>query len=284
MKGVSLYIPCYNAENYLETILSGVFRQTYPLKEVILVNDGSTDNTHALGQQLAKDSPFPIKLIDHFQNRGLGNTRNTGVTQSNSELVASIDADVVPEPDWLEKLVQEMELSKAGGVGGKLIETHTGSMADAWRNTHMRQSWGEEKVLNPPFLFGSNTLFQKQLLMNAGLYHPQCKTNAEDVKLCEKIRKKVKLVYTPEARCWHLRRDTICSVLKTYWQWHFYGQYSKIIKRKIFFSNITNLKVFKNLIFNDIKKYYIQNIMIDHLYLIFSIYYDWKYTILINKN
>ena len=82
--------------------------------------------------------------------------------------MASIDADCVARPDWLETLMGCLEDERVAGAGGRLIETRCLSLPDRWRTSHMRQDWGEEFVANPPFLFGNNTLFRKAALEKAG--------------------------------------------------------------------------------------------------------------------
>lgn len=90
---VSIIIPAYNAEEYLEKCIKSILSQPYPLLEVIVVNDGSTDRTQQIAQNIsAQDSR--IKLIN-TQNGGVSAARNIGLTQASGEYIMFVDADDV---------------------------------------------------------------------------------------------------------------------------------------------------------------------------------------------
>ena len=127
--GVSLYVPCYNAGRYIEKCLEGVFNQSRIPDEVIIVDDGSTDDTSEVAKR------FPVKLVSHECNKGLAAARNTGVRCAKHELVASIDADCIPKHDWLERLLSCMTSADVAGSGGRLVETNTRALPDRWRTT-----------------------------------------------------------------------------------------------------------------------------------------------------
>jgi glycosyltransferase involved in cell wall biosynthesis len=220
--GISLYIPCYNAAGYLDCVLAAIMAQTHPLEEVLVIDDGSTDDTVAVARRWQESSRYPLRIISHPGNLGLASARNTGVTESKSELIACVDSDVAPEPDWLARLAEEMT-EDVSGVGGELLEAYQTELPDRWRAHHMLQRRGPERIYRPPFIWGSNSLFRKSAILAAGLYNVRCRTNAEDVKLCEIIRDDHVLVYTPLARCNHLRRDTVRSLMRNFWKWYYYG-------------------------------------------------------------
>ncbi|HKO04549.1 MAG TPA: glycosyltransferase family 2 protein, partial [Candidatus Acidoferrales bacterium] len=101
--GISVYIPCYNAEAYLERVLEGVFAQRLRADEVIVVDDASRDRSVEIAKR------FPVTLLRQEQNRGLAAARNAAMRAARNELVAALDSDVVPEADWLERLAPHFE-------------------------------------------------------------------------------------------------------------------------------------------------------------------------------
>lgn len=215
---LSLYIPCFNAEPHLRYCLDGVLAQTRPADEIIVVDDGSTDKTVEIARA------YPVKIVKHDRNRGLGAARNTGIRAASHDLVASLDSDCVARPDWLEKLLDCMGAHDAAGCGGKLVERNCTRLPDRWRTYNMRQHWGDEPIVNPLFLFGNNTLYRKSALLESGLYDERLRTNFEDVSISENIAHHGhSLVYEPEAVVEHLRADTLSSVLRTNWKWRFLG-------------------------------------------------------------
>lgn len=215
MKTVSLYIPCFNAEAVIARCINAVRKQTFPIKEVLVIDDGSVDNSAAIAARLC------CRVMRHKKNLGLASARNTGIKNTNSDFIAALDADCIPKEKWLESLMKHFDDEKLGGVGGRLLEGYRSSACDFWRSVHMKQEWGE-KVTNPPFLFGSNTVFRRKALVKVGLYRETLQNNYEDVDISRRMRRAgYALVYDPQARAEHLRQDTLASLFDTYWKWNF---------------------------------------------------------------
>jgi len=214
VNGISLYIPCRNADRFIAGCLEAVLAQSLPPSEILVVNDGSTDRTTEIA------GTYSVRIIDLPSHMGLAAARNRAVEASRFAYVASLDADCIPEPRWLETLMRAMDEDSVSGAGGRLIEEHQATIADRWRAVHMRQNWGNERLVNPPFLFGCNTLFRKSALEEVGLYDPRFTSNGEDVDLSHRLRERGGiLVYEPSALVRHLKRDTLLSVIKADWRW-----------------------------------------------------------------
>ena len=217
---VSLYIPCFNAAQTIKPCLEAALKQSYPLKEIIVVDDGSTDTTVDIASQ------YPVRLIKQKNNRGLAATRNTAIKEISTEFVASVDADCLLDSEWLKRLMKEFKSLKTAGVGGSLLETGTSCIFDLWRSIHMKQGWKDTQT-EPPFLFGSNTVFRRPVLIEAGLYNEELKNNYEDVDICQRLKSKGYILrYQPKACADHLKKDNLYSLFNTFWNWHleFYRQ------------------------------------------------------------
>ncbi|MFN3531092.1 MAG: glycosyltransferase [Candidatus Brocadia sp.] len=213
-QAVTVYIPCYNAGKYISRCLEGVLSQTFPVNEVLVIDDGSTDDSREI------ISRYPVKIIRHELNNGLAAARNTAIRNAITEYVACVDSDVVPEPDWLEKLMQNFG-DNVAGVGGKLLELYSVLLPDQWRANHAIQHWGDAKKENPDFIHGANNVYRKEALVRAGLYNEKYRTNGEDCDMSFRLRNMgYTLVYEPLAIAHHLRNDTLQSVLNTYWHYH----------------------------------------------------------------
>ena len=210
---ISLYIPSFNSSRYLWTTLKAIDRQTLSPSEVIVVDDGSTDGT----AEIARANE--VLCVRHERNKGLAAARNTGVRESSSDFVAALDSDCAPSPRWLETLAESMG-NDLVGVGGRLIEQNQASIVDRWRAVHMKQNWGESVLVNPPFLFGSNTLFRKTALEEVGGYNEKLRTNYEDVDISHKLLSRgSKLLYQPAATAYHRKSDSALTCAVTYWRW-----------------------------------------------------------------
>lgn len=93
---ISVIVPVYNVEKYLEQCLTSIVEQSYRELEIILVNDGSTDGSAAICEYFAK-ADARIKVI-HQRNAGVSVARNTGINVAMGDFVTFVDSD-----DWLEK-------------------------------------------------------------------------------------------------------------------------------------------------------------------------------------
>ena len=98
MGKVSIVIPCYNQAQYLSDAIGSALAQTYKDIEVIIVNDGSTDNTPEVA------GSYPVVLINQ-ENRGLSGARNSGVHAATGVWILPLDADDMIRPEYIAKTI-----------------------------------------------------------------------------------------------------------------------------------------------------------------------------------
>ena len=108
---ISVIVPVYNVEQYLERCVDSIINQTYKNLEIILVNDGSTDNSGQLCDKLAKKDNR-IRVI-HKENGGLSDARNVGIDEAKSDLIGFIDSDDYIDEDMYELLINNMKNANA---------------------------------------------------------------------------------------------------------------------------------------------------------------------------
>lgn len=104
MEKVSVIIPVYNVENYLKYSVGGILKQTYKNLEIILVNDGSTDNSLAICEEYSKKDNR-IKIIT-VENGGQGRARNIGLKNSTADWIVFLDADDYYDNNAIEHLIE----------------------------------------------------------------------------------------------------------------------------------------------------------------------------------
>ena len=97
----SIIIPCYNVEKYIEKTIKSVLSQTYSNFELLLINDGSTDNTFKIIKQL-EETDDRIRVFSQ-ENLGVSQTRNKGISLSKGEFIYFLDGDDLIENNLLEK-------------------------------------------------------------------------------------------------------------------------------------------------------------------------------------
>lgn len=104
VSGIIIFL---NGEKFIEEAIASVFAQTYDNWELLLVDDGSTDNSTEIAKQYAQKYPETVRYLEHegHQNRGMSATRNLGIRHAKGEYIAFLDADDVWLPQKLEKQV-----------------------------------------------------------------------------------------------------------------------------------------------------------------------------------
>ena len=110
-KTVSVIVPVYNVEKYLDRCMKSIVRQTYNNLQIILVDDGATDKSGAICDVWRKRDPR-ITVI-HQKNGGLSNARNTGIKHASGEYLTFIDSDDVIALNMIEQLICLIEAENA---------------------------------------------------------------------------------------------------------------------------------------------------------------------------
>lgn len=122
---ISVIVPVYNVEKFLENSVKSITEQTYKNLEIILVDDGSKDNSGNMCEELAKNDSI-IKVV-HKENGGLSSARNAGLNVATGKYIMFIDSDDFYELNSCEVLYNEIERTQADFVTGNYIHvTHDG--------------------------------------------------------------------------------------------------------------------------------------------------------------
>lgn len=106
-KLISVVVTCYNHENYIEQCIRSIFHQTYRNIELIVLDDGSTDNSSEIIQEVLKDSPFVTKFESH-ENVGVVKNRNMGLSLINGDYLLFVDSDNYLDMDYIEQLYSKL--------------------------------------------------------------------------------------------------------------------------------------------------------------------------------
>jgi len=173
---VSIIIPIYNVEPYIERCLLSALNQTYQDIEIILVDDCGQDNGMAVARQVVGNHPngFKVRILKHEYNRGLSAARNTGIESAVGEYLYFLDSDDEITLDCIEKLSQPLEKQKLDFVIGnyKVIGSEK-----KYSQLKLKQGilFGNDKISHSFFVsnwyeMAVNKLLNKEFILNHELF------------------------------------------------------------------------------------------------------------------
>lgn len=145
-KKVSIIIPVYNGKNYILKLFDSIINQTYKNFEVVFVNDGSTDESLTILQELQKENEF-VKVINQ-KNKGRSESRNVGVKNATGYYITFADQDDYYSNDYLEIMIKNIDkndilLSGFNRVSDdKIIKKNIPKMVD-WSYYKYCATWGK---------------------------------------------------------------------------------------------------------------------------------------------
>lgn len=181
---ISLIIPIYNSERYLHHCIASIINQSYQSLEIILINDGSTDNSLNICQQLQKQDSR-IKIINQ-ENKGASIARLEGIKQAKGEFLIFVDSDDIVEPDYVEQLYNALQKHHTMIAACGMIK-HTAS-ENVKINKDKRPQLLEENELHKRFFnyelwgFGGK-IYHKSVFTD--IYFPKATINEDYVVMAQ---------------------------------------------------------------------------------------------------
>jgi len=207
---VSVVVCVYNGAVTLDGCLSALGQVQYPDFEVIVVDDGSTDDSRAI---IAR---HPRVTLVAQKNRGLSSARNAGLSVASGEIVAYLDCDARPEPEWLSYLVQPFNTSDVAGVGGPSVVPRD----DPWFAQCVARAPGAPSHVQfddriAEHVPGCNMAFRRGVLLALDGFNPIFARAGDDVDFCWRLQARGwEIGFAPGALVWHHHR----SSLSAYWR------------------------------------------------------------------
>lgn len=238
---ISILVPCYNEEETLEETVRNLAGLSYPQKEIILINDGSTDGTAQLVKDLSERYGL-VRAIQLHENRGKANALQVGLFASRSEYLICVDSDALLSDTAPYYLIRHFF------NGGERLGAVTGNPAIRNRNNLLSRMQLVEyasiigaikrtqrllgKVMT---VSGVVVAFRKKALVDVGLWDRDMIT--EDIAVSWKLQKRFWDVrYEPRAICWMLVPETLAGIWKQRVRWAQGGQEVILRHWRILFS------------------------------------------------
>lgn len=164
---ISVIVPVYNVEAYLERCVESILQQTYAHFELILINDGSTDSSGQICDHLA--SQYENIKAHHIENAGVSNARNMGIQLATSSWVTFIDSDDFVTQDYLATLASAVEGENIGFVIASLHHIKNGIVTDLPPHSGKTELWSTEETMKELLMTTRTSFFPVAKLFNRDL-------------------------------------------------------------------------------------------------------------------
>ncbi|HLO15734.1 MAG TPA: glycosyltransferase family A protein [Anaerolineales bacterium] len=217
---VSVIIIFFNAGRFIQEAIESVFAQTYQQWELLLVDDGSIDESTMIAHQYADCYPERVRYLEHYAhvNHGMSASRNLGIRNSCGKFIAFLDADDIWLPNILEDQVAILESQpEAAMVYGTLLYWYswTGLPEDRSRDYVEKLGVEANSLIQPPKLLPlflqdhaavpSGIMIHREAIERYGAFEETFKGEYEDQAFCAKICLNAP-VFASDS-CWYLYRQ-----------------------------------------------------------------------------
>lgn len=221
---VSVLIPAYNeGENIASTILS-IARSPYQKKEIIVINDGSKDNTADVVRRVIKEYPEMVRLIN-IPNGGKANALNVGIEHAQHDIVISLDGDSIFGENTIAALARHFKDRSVGAVAGKVSVVDSGRLLGTFQNMEYITGQNMEKrafasinAIN--VVPGPVGAWRKDLVYKLGGFREDTLVEDQDLSLAIQTSGK-RIVYEPEAVAYTETPVSVRDFMKQRFRWVF---------------------------------------------------------------
>jgi len=214
---LSVVIPAYNSEKIIERCITAVIEASPMNKEIIVVDDASTDNTFKIV------SRFPVKLFRLTENSGPATARNYGFAQSTGDVVVFLDSDVIVMKDCLVALVNALEEKCAGATGGLPRPLRSTLISDSYIVRIFGKSpIAETGIREIGSVGGGLVAYPRKVLEELG-GHDENLRIGEDLDLNIRLSKAgYKQFLVPMAGAYHDHQSSLSTLTRKWFQYGFW--------------------------------------------------------------
>lgn len=239
---VSVIIPAWNEEVGLIHTVGSLLKNSYPNLEIVVVNDGSTDNSDALMRDLIAENQGESskKVIYHYQeNGGKGNALNKGIRLSSGEIILTVDADGIVDKDAVKNFVAYFANPHVMGAVGNVKVANTDSVIGVTQCLEFIFSFYFKKadaLMGSIYIIGGAAgAFRREVFEKLGFYSEGNIT--EDIELTVRMQKAgMKIIYAPDAIVYTEGASDMQGLMKQRLRWK-RGRIDTFIEHKsLFFS------------------------------------------------
>ncbi|MFT2007752.1 glycosyltransferase family 2 protein [Pontibacter sp. 13R65] len=196
MEFITVLLPVFNGASFIERALKSILGQSYPYFSLLIIDDGSTDNTAAVLAEASKKD-HRIKVHYNRKNLGLIHTLNLGINLANTDLIIRADVDDYSLPERFIKLVNFMKKNPDVGICGSWLEYNNGRDYVQQKYPHNHNDIKFSFIRGCYFSHGTAILRKSVVTKNQIFYNPEF-PHAEDYEWLTRLTKVTKLANLPE--------------------------------------------------------------------------------------
>lgn len=247
---VSVIIPAYNAEEKLSACLDALLEQSVLPDEIIVVDDGSTDQTKKVAEA------YSLVTVLTQKNQGPARARNAGAEKAKSTIIVFVDSDCIPEKNWLEEMLKPFEDSNVAGVQGayrsrqKSLTARFDQADIEYRYEHMQRA---KKLY---WIATYSAAYRRTIFLAEGKFDESFpRASGEDAELSYLLAENGhQLVFSPRAIVYHTHPDSPLKYLRVklfraYWRNRMYMKHTHRVIDDSYTPNAVKISFFVGALF-----------------------------------
>lgn len=206
---LTIIVPCYNVEKYVEKSIKSILEQTYESIKIIAIDDCSTDKTFSKIKELQNKYPDKIQVYQNEENKGLAYTRNGGIKLADSEFIGFIDSDDYIDNRYYEKLMTTLAKNEADiAIADMQLVDEEGNLLGVVQSGVNPEETDLKKAAIDNGLAASacNKVFRKTLIEK--YLFLEGKINEDICSVIPAVLHAKKLAYTHEVAYYYVQRNT----------------------------------------------------------------------------
>ncbi|BCY15049.1 bi-functional transferase/deacetylase [Actinoplanes sp. L3-i22] len=218
---VSVIVPAYNEKEGIEAAVRSLALGDYPVIEVVVVDDGSTDGTADIVDQLR----LPNVRVVRVPNGGKPNALNTGIALARHDLIVTVDGDTIFEEDSIRRLVQPFADPTVGAVAGNVKVGNRSSLVATWQHIEYVIGFNLDRRLYEtlncmPTVPGAIGAFRREALTKVGGVSDETLAEDTDVTMAM-CREGWRVVYEEHAKAWTEAPTTLEQLYRQRYRWSY---------------------------------------------------------------